>query len=264
MAEKVFKIFDSLAHPVLDSAYSPKGRDYSFATLKKLMSSSSVNWACAVGLYGKGGYKHEEFYEECKKHPELIAIAGFNPEEAKPSITEELDRIKTIGFKAIKIHPGICNLDINSEASYKCFEHCEKIGMPIFLCSYHYSSDTNANFYEKLYKLVSKFPEQKINIVHGGGVEVLKFSEMTRANKNLLLDLSFTILKYPDSSVEQDLEFLFNNFDQRICVGTDHPEFTPKELEEKVRKLSVNLSQEKIDNICHKNLANFLGLELNS
>jgi len=260
MAENKLKIFDSLAHPVLDDAYSPYNRDYSFKSLELAMKESSVKWACAVGLYGKGSYDHKAYIDKCNSIPGLHAIAAFNPQESN-NIAEDLKEIKELGFKAIKIHPGICNLDINSSETFTCFEECSKLELPIFLCSYYYSQETNSNFYEKLYKLISKFPKQKLNIVHGGAVELLKFAEMVRANENIILDLSFTILKYSGSSIDTDIKFLFENFDRRICVGTDHPEFSPRQLEEKLKILTKGLAQEKIDNICHKNLAKFLNLE---
>ncbi len=263
MQKNKLRIFDSLAHPMLDDNFKPKGRDYSFTTLEKQMSEGSVKWACAVGLTDKGGYEHQAFIARCKSSTQkLYPIAAFNPEKLEQSIEKDLQHIKDLGFLAIKIHPGICKLDIASEATYKCFEYCEKIALPVFLCSYYYASGINANFYEKLYKLVTAFPKLKINIVHGGGVELLKFAELVRANENLLLDLSFTILKYSGSSIDQDIKFLFNNFDRRVCVGTDHPEFDAKQLEDKVLELGEALSQEKLENICFKNLASFLNLEL--
>lgn len=262
MSNKNFKIFDSLSHPVLDESYNPQGRDYSFIGLQKSMQESSIKWACAVGLSGKGGYEHKAYIDKCNAFPHLYPIAGFNPSKANPNIDSELKLIKELGFVAIKIHPGICNLDINAKEVFKTFELCAQLKLPIFLCSYYFTSSVNSNFYEKLCNLVTEFPATKLNIVHGGGVEVLKFAELVRSNKSLLLDLSFTMLKYSGSSIDQDIKFLFENFDRRICIGTDHPEFSPLQLENKMIQLTQNLNQEKIDNICYKNLAEFLGLEL--
>ena len=33
-----------------------------------------------------------------------------------------------------------------------------------------------------------------------------------------------TMQKYRGSSIEQDIKFLFRTFDERICIGSDHPE----------------------------------------
>ena len=93
--------------------------------------------------------------------------------------------------------------------------------------------------------------------MHGGTHEVLRFSELVRFNKNLLLDLSLTICKYRGSSLDMDIKYLFNQFDQRICIGTDYPEFSHVEVRNRFEHFSKGLTKIKKENIAFKNLENF-------
>jgi len=83
-----------------------------------------------------------------------------------------------------------------------------------------------------------------------------------RFHKNLLLDLSFTIMKYEGSSIDLDIRFMFRNFDRRICIGTDHPEYSPAALEKRFSFFSQGLSEEKKQNIAYMNLTGFLGIDI--
>jgi len=87
--------------------------------------------------------------------------------------------------------------------------------------------------------------------------------ELVRFNNNLLLDLSMTIMKYEGSSIDLDIQYLFKHFDKRICIGTDHPEYSPKELEKRFIYFSKDISDEKKRNIAFLNISKFLGITLN-
>lgn len=88
--------------------------------------------------------------------------------------------------------------------------------------------------------------------------------ELVRHNSNLLLDLSLTLLKYSGSSIDFDLKFLFSNFDQRICIGSDHPEYSHAEVLNKFKILSQGLPSEKVENIGYKNIMRFLDFACNT
>ena len=114
-------------------------------------------------------------------------------------------------------------------------------------------------FYQ-LIKILKKSPNLKLVIVHGGDVNLLKYAELVRFNDNLLLDLSMTMLKYKGSSIDNDIKFLFSNFDRRICIGTDHPEYSHEDLRTYFDSLIENLESHRAENIGYKNIMKFLKL----
>ena len=52
---------------------------------------------------------------------------------------------------------------------------------------------------------------------------------MGRMHPQLIVDVSFTIMRYAGSSIDRDLRFLAEQLDQRMSVGSDFPEYTPAE-----------------------------------
>jgi len=258
-------IFDVLTHPCLNGDYRGRSIEASFAALAKDLKNTEVKWCCAVGLEGIGDYQHESFAAECKKYPNIYPVAAFNPKlctnKNSTEIIAELENLKKMGFVAIKLHPRISKFKVNSAEVESLFTACELIDFPVFLCSYHYGSTETCPLFETLTSLLQKFSRLKLLLVHAGAVELLKYMELARAHKNVLLDLSMTIIKYQGSSIDKDLEFMFKHFDRRICIGSDHPEYSLKQLSERFRHFSRGISQEKKDNIACKNIIGFLGLE---
>jgi predicted TIM-barrel fold metal-dependent hydrolase len=257
-------IFDALAHPTLDGRWIRAHDDASFETLQQQMASSSVKWACAIGMDGIGGYSHESFFAECQKYDNLFPVAGFNPLEG--NIDKTLERLKKIGFYGIKIHPRYSKAALTDERMDRTLKACARIGLPVFLCTFFYEKSLNMieNNFLNLVKLVNNNVDTRIVLVHGGAVEVMKYMELVRFNTNLLLDLSMTMIKYEGSSLDLDIQYLFNYFDRRICIGTDHPEYSPEELEKRFVYFSRGISDEKRRNIAYLNISKFLGITLQS
>ena len=256
-------LVDSLAHPTVTGKWLEQNLNSLFSSLVKDLKDNEFAFACAVGLAGIEGYSHESFIKECNKYNMLIPIAGFNLNTTK-SPKEEIAYIKQLGYKGIKIHPRFSSVDLENNNLDQIFNLAADCGMIVFYCTYNYCDLKNYSTVDPFYSLVKilkKIPEAKVILIHGGDVQLLRYAELVRFNSNLLLDLSLTIMKYKDSSVDQDIQFLFNSFDERICIGTDHPEYSHAALRERFDYFSKNITKEKKENIAYKNLLNFLDLK---
>ena len=94
--------------------------------------------------------------------------------------------------------------------------------------------------------------------MHGGCYKLIELSEFVKQNsKNFLLDLSMTILRYKESSIDSDIKYLFKNLDERICIGSDHPEYSLLDLKKRFNELSKGISTKKKSNILNRNLDKF-------
>lgn len=95
----------------------------------------------------------------------------------------------------------------------------------------------------------------KIVLAHSGSTRLLETLMMTRWLNNIYYDTAFICPFYLDTSVERDMMFLLQRTDQRVMYGTDYPYFNMAQVQSEFRKLMncANLTQKKIDNICHKN-----------
>jgi hypothetical protein len=98
-------------------------------------------------------------------------------------------------------------------------------------------------------------------LAHGGVTELLKYADLVRFAPQLLLDLSFTIMKYAGSSLDLDLAYVIKNLDQRVCVGTDFPEFDHAALRKRFEALTRGLPAAKIRNAASENIRSFLGIK---
>ena len=256
-------LFDSLTHPTQTGKWlNGKKLDSSFETLSKDLSNNGYCGACAVGLDGCENYNHLDFIKSCEKF-KLVGIAGFSPFVI--NLREELEYIKHLGFKGIKIHPRISKIDMNESFGLlsKVLQICYELNLVVYLCTYNFTKSTNSQTYDQYYillKLIKSCPKVKLVLVHGGVIEILKYMELVRHNDNILLDLSLTIMKYEGSSIDFDIKFLFKSFDQRICIGSDHPEYSLSKLRKRVEFFSYNTPQYKLENIYYKNIKFFLNI----
>ena len=87
--------------------------------------------------------------------------------------------------------------------------------------------------------------------MHGGGPNLLKFYEKFRFLNNVYIDLSYTLLHYQKTSLEKDIIFLMRNFDKRLTIGSDFPEFKLNDLVKISKKYFI---KSKISEIKRKNI----------
>ena len=257
-----YNLIDTLAHPTLTGKWLGRDIDCSFDKLSSDLDKSSFKKAFAIGMHGLDGYNHIEFINKCNEYNNLIPIAGFDPTISSEKVRNEIKYIKDLGFKGIKIHPRFSNFDYDTQKLKNIFNQAHLNDLLVFYCTYAHCSAPNYPEQDPFYALASAInfcPNVKLILVHGGDINIMKYAELVRFNKNILLDLSLTLMKYKGSSIDNDLKFLFNNFDKKITIGTDYPEYTYQDVFKRVKKFCKGLSQEKIDNICYKNICLLAG-----
>ena len=261
----MIKIFDSTTHPTLTAKWNNNGKknnlNASFEKLNSQMKKNKVFRACAMGLDGFEAYNHEKFIKICKKYKNLVPIAGINPH--KKNIYSEIKKIQKLGYKGVKVHPRYSNIQLDVKKFKNFLRELDNKNIVLMLCTYEHAQIGNHQKDKVLniiYESFQNVHNLKTILVHGGSIDILNYSEFVRNNRNdFLLDMSMTMQKYKGSSVEKDIFYLFNNFDERICIGSDHPEFTLKQLREDFNHYSSQLNQNKKKNIAYKNLNKFFG-----
>lgn len=259
---KNIPIFDSLTHPTLAGTWGGKENTNSFDDVVESLRSANYAGACAVGLPGLDGYEHTAYAKACEKHPQLVPIAGFAPMQAT-SIDDELKQLKELGFKGIKLHPRISGLSLEEDQDQltEIFNAAANHGLVVFLCTYSHCPTPHYPTVDPLFsiiRLVKRSPDTKIVLLHGGDVNLLRYSEFVRFSSNILLDLSFTINRYEGSSLDLDIAYLFRTLDRKICIGSDSPEYSPTQLRTRFEKFAECLPLEKIENIAFKNITSFI------
>jgi predicted TIM-barrel fold metal-dependent hydrolase len=259
------KIFDSLTHPTVNGKWISGNADCSFASLIRDMDEAKIDRACAVGLDGVGGFEYVKFAESVYNYRDrLVPIAAVNPlTEPNPDLL--CQKLIELQYRGIKIHPRLSKLNFQRDfiALRRLCKAAGQVGLIVFLCTYYACHASDFPEYDQLpaiSNLVGNCGDTRFVLLHGGSVRVLEYAELVRFNENLLLDLSLTLMKYEGSSIDNDIRFLCHNFDKRICVGSDHPEWSLVRFRSRVESFCNGLPSEKVERIGHNNITRFLGL----
>jgi predicted TIM-barrel fold metal-dependent hydrolase len=254
-------LFDANAHPSLSGTILKKPA--SFPSLLQHLHDAGFIGACAVGLPASGEYDHKNFLAACQAHPNLVPVAAWS-DVPTSKIEQEIFALQTLGYRAIKLHPRLCGMSVRDARFAQVLQACASAQVVVFHCTYQFGTDGSLHPIDPLPALmdaVANAPNLKMVLLHGGGIEILRYSEAVRSNPNLLLDLSLTLTRYKRSSVDLDIAHLFNTFDQRMCLGSDFPEYTPSEIRDRFELLASGLSQTKRDNIGWRNIMSMVGVE---
>lgn len=194
----------------------------------------------------------------------IICIQSFFFDFATINGLSDVDayiiKLKNLGYIAIKIHPRIANIAFDHPLLKEAIVAANRHGLGVLLCTYFWNACGLATNIEELVKLLVQVPDQKIVLLHGGAVRLLEVTEIVRQFPNALLDLSLTLCKYEGSSLDMDIQFLFNQFDRRICIGSDSPEFDHAALRRRFDYFSTKLDTVKARNIAYKNLMKHLNI----
>ncbi len=256
-------LFDSLSHPTLSGKWLGKA-DASFEALVGQLREAGFARACAVGIAEHDGYQHAAFADRCREFPELVPIAGVTP-KAAGAIDIELDAVKDLGFRGIKLHPRYSSFTYGDPRLVDTFQAATRRGLAVFLCTYFHTPIDRYPDADPLYcvaKLLKASPDTRLVLVHGGCVELMRWMQLARHTPNILLDISLTMMRYPGSSLDLDLRYLFSGFHDRTCLGTDYPDFSPAQVRARFEDLARGAALEASRKIGGLNLARFLKIEM--
>jgi predicted TIM-barrel fold metal-dependent hydrolase len=254
-------LFDANAHPSLSGAVS--GKPASFALLSQQLGDAGFIGACAVGLPDDRDYDHESYLAACRAYPNLVPVAGWH-NVPEPKIEREIRTLKALGYGAIKLHPRRCGLSVRDSSFREVLRVCAAAQIVVFHCTYQFGGASSLHPVDPLPSLmdaVASAPAVRMVLLHGGTVEILRYAEAIRTTPDLLLDLSFTLNRYQGSSIDLDLAYLFNTFDQRMCVGSDFPEYSQSQVRARFDEFASAIPQPKRDNIGWRNIMSMLGVE---
>lgn len=262
-------IFDSLTHPMINGRWLHEryGNQNTVNNLLMDMEKTHIKWALAVGLGPSlGDYSDETYSKFIYSHSKIlfpVAFLNLQNFESIKQIETHLNYLKQHKYIGIKIHPRLSQISYKHPLLKEVVRIANAMDLVTLLCTYCHWTFTDGTFCDlhALISLLSTIPNEKIILVHGGTVELLKLSEIVKPFPNVLIDLSMTLCKYEGSSLDLDLQFLFKSFDQRICIGSDSPEFSSVDLRRRFNYFARNISKEKAENIAYKNLARVLKLE---
>ena len=259
------KKIDFLSHPTLSGEWIGGRKGQTFTECYDELMGNGYCGAVACGLPFIGGYEHLSFFDSCSTFKGFFFPVAALTADSFLDIDSEIEYVFDIGYRAIKIHPRLLNLkSFDSAWLTKIFAVCDQFNLRVFFCTYCFSNPMiTGNMIDALSKALNRFPDMSLALIHGGGVNLLQFAEISRFFPNVVLDLSLTFMKYDGSSLDQDISFLFQYFDRKVVLGSDLPEWKLSSIDHKFNKTAIQyeLSSDKIENIRFRNAEKFLGVE---
>jgi predicted TIM-barrel fold metal-dependent hydrolase len=189
-----------------------------------------------------------------------VAFVAFDERDEAAGLSDHLGRLRELGYLGVKIHPRLTRTTFADPRLVEVLAAAALHDLRVLVCSYNFGHPGYASGElgpAHLMAAIDAAPGAKVIVLHGGACNVLEWSEWVRPRHDVLLDLSFTIARYAGSSVDLDLEYLFDSLDERLCVGSDHPQFDLFTLRQRFDRFAGGISREKADRIAFGNLARF-------
>ncbi len=250
--------FDSLTHITTDGRWF--GESHQDASLPRLladMDAAGAGRACLVGI--DGYVDNAVILEAALAHPRrFVPIAGVNPALLATTRRVEavLKGLKARGFAGIKLHPRLNGYDPLDAKAVAAIEIAGELGLVVLLDTlFRRKGLATRHAPDVVDHLAAACPDTRILLLHGTGPTMMELYEIVRCNDNLLLDLSFTLMRYRGSSrLDADMNFLFKTTDQLVTIGSDFPEYSPAETLARFRELSAGVEAHRADNILFRNL----------
>lgn len=176
--------------------------------------------------------------ESVSDNPELIGFGTLHPDF--PEITNEVDRIISLGLKGIKLHSDFQHFAIDDERAFPIYEAAEG-RLPILFHMGDTKSDMSAP--ERLERVIDKFPRLTVIGAHFAGWSMWERAEKALAGTGIYTDCSSSLYALtPERAVS-----LIHKFGaDRVLWGTDYPmwnytdelnRFNALPLSEKERKM---------------------------
>lgn len=171
----------------------------------------------------------------------------------------ELERIKELGLKGVKLHPDYQGFEIDDKKMFPLYKKCAELGLIVM---FHAGWDCVSPDYiharpEASRRAHEAVPELKMVLAHMGGNElaedVLKY--LAGVEGSIYFDTSFVADRCPDSVIE---EIILKHGADRILFATDCPWCSGKAEADMINRL--RLSEEEKEKIFHKNAEKLLGI----
>ena len=180
-------------------------------------------------------------------------FVGFGTVHADmDDLTEEMERIESMGLKGIKIHPDCQHFNIDDPKLYPLYEAVQgRLPMMMHLGDERYDYSHPA----RLRKVLQNFPKLEVCAAHFGGHTMYETAKECLSDTNCILDISSTLMFLDKKTAEN---YVNHYGAERLAFGTDYPVWDP--VREVELFLALNLTDDQKEQIAWKTAERFLKL----
>lgn len=183
-------------------------------------------------------------------YPERFAAFGtIHPDY--PDVPGEIERIRTLGLKGVKIHPDFQKVYIDEPKMYRVYEAAGDLPFTFHV------GDRKGDFSSpwRMARVLDDFPHLKVIAAHFGGYGEWEESWKHLVGRDVFFDTSSTFWELP---AEQVKAIVLAHGVDRILFGSDYPARRPGDAAADVR--TMGLSEADNEKIFHLNAEREFGL----
>lgn len=189
--------------------------------------------------------------EEQNKHPEFIAFGSMHADYDNKCA--EIERIRNLGIKGVKIHPSTQRFRVDDERMFPVYDLLSQSGLPLLVHCGDYRFDYDNP--ERVGHVLDEFPKLTLIAAHMGGWLLFDRALDVFKGRKCYLDCSSTIAF---TGKRRGLELIREYGAERVVFGSDYPVWNPAEELETL--FSLGLKDEELQLILHGNAERILRL----
>lgn len=195
--------------------------------------------------------KVNDFAVQCKRE-NVFPFGSVHPDA--PDALSELERIKEMGLKGIKLHPDYQGFFVDSEKMIPIYKKASQLGLIIlFHAGYDFGFPAPYHCMPDNLSRALKYIDTPVIAAHWGGLSVGDEVIKKLCSMPLYFDTSFG---YGTKPRDEALEIIEKHGTDRILFGSDSPWHTPS-MEMKLLK-TLELSESELEDITFNNAKKLL------
>jgi predicted TIM-barrel fold metal-dependent hydrolase len=190
--------------------------------------------------------RNEVVAEAVERHPRtFVGFGSVDPRKGERALAE-LDGIKSMGLKGVKLHPSLQAFNPEDEAYWPLYRKCQELGL---ICLFHTgTSGIGAGMpggqgirldYARpihLDAVAADFPELRIIAAHFGWPWHQELLAMALHKTNLYIDISGWAPRYIPPEVVREMK---GRLSDRFLFGSDYPFIQPGRCLEELDSLEL-------------------------
>ena len=258
------EVFDANCHFTRDGKYLPgysRNMPSTFATyLEQSECCVDLCGLICTALPNMRTNSDWELLEKLLKTDASIAADLAYPLEAESfTVSNPLSASKGL----LKLHEGMLGTLLSSDQLTELMQDCQQKSIVLFICTYFssrkYPWEAEQNLKIALGRLAASDVRVPVVLAHAGGAKFLEFNEMTRHNRNIYLDTSFSLLRYRQTSVFNDFIYALQNPNHKIMFGSDWPDHSWTDLADVIEEIAERIPDENLQRFLTGNAREVFG-----
>lgn len=252
---------DKIAKPAIEKLSFASGglKPHTDGTVNGLRESMKKGGVTASVVLNIATNAHQQknvndFAASINNGKDIFSFGSVFPDSE--DVLEELERIKDMGLKGVKLHPDYQGFFVDDEKMKPIYKKISELGLiTIFHAGFDYGFAPPYGATPERIENALKWFSSPVIAAHWGGVNLGEDVIKHLCSKEIYFDTSFGYSMMPKYFAEKIIE---KHGTDKLLFGTDTPWHT---AEMELRLLnSLNLSEDDIEKIKHKNAEKLLSI----